>query len=92
MALKETLLEVTVSLPEELVEYADLRAKELHTSRSEIISSALSAIRASETEKLAAEGYHHYAAEASDFAHASGRAVAESWNEIWQSSTNGKQD
>jgi metal-responsive CopG/Arc/MetJ family transcriptional regulator len=88
---KGTLLEVTIALPEELVEYADLRAKELHTSRSEIISSALFAIRASETDKLAAEGYRYYAEEASNFAQASERAAAETWDEVWQSSTNGKQ-
>ena len=82
--------EVTVSLPNELLTYADKRAKELNTSRSEIIRSALSAIRASETEALAAEGYQYYANEASDFAHISAHIVAETWDEVWQTSTNGK--
>jgi metal-responsive CopG/Arc/MetJ family transcriptional regulator len=61
MTLNKTLREVTVSLPDELLDYADQRAKELKTSRSEIIRNALSAVRASETEKLAAEGYRYYA-------------------------------
>jgi hypothetical protein len=87
----DALRKVTVSLPEELIKYADQRAKALSTSRSEIISNALSTIRASETEALAAEGYRYYADEASDFAYASGRAVAETWDEVWLSSTNGKQ-
>jgi metal-responsive CopG/Arc/MetJ family transcriptional regulator len=91
MALNKTHRQVTISLPEELVEYADQRAKELNTSRSEVISNALSTARTSETEELAAEGYRYYSDEASDFAHVSARAVAETWNDVWQSSTNEKQ-
>lgn len=94
MSPNKTLREVTVSLPSELLNYADQRAKELNTSRSEIISSALAAIRAAETamgkEGVAAEGYQYYAEEASDFAHSSARMVAETWDEVWQTSTNGK--
>jgi metal-responsive CopG/Arc/MetJ family transcriptional regulator len=91
MVNNETLREVTVSLPDELLAYADQRARELNTSRSEVISQALSAIRASETEELATEGYRYYADEASEFAQVSARAVAETWDDIWQGSINGNQ-
>ena len=90
MALNKTHQDVTISLPKELVEYADQRAKELNTSRSEVIRDALSSARASETDELAAEGYRYYADEASEFAQASNHAVAESWDDVWQTATNEK--
>ena len=70
---------VTVSLPEELVVYADRRADEGGINRSQVISQALAYMMASEEERLAAEGYAFYAAEAGEFAAASAQGVAETW-------------
>ena len=72
---------VTISLPAELVHFADQRARELSASRSQVIGQALSASRRREEERLAAEGYRYYAEEASDFAESSSRAVTEAWTE-----------
>jgi hypothetical protein len=44
-----------------------------------VISLALAAVKTSEAEQLAASGYRFYAEEASEFAAASRRAVAEAW-------------
>jgi metal-responsive CopG/Arc/MetJ family transcriptional regulator len=74
---------ITISLPEELVEYADHRAKELNASRSQVIGMVLSAVMAQEEEQLAAEGYRFYAQEASEFADAASQAVAEAWTDNW---------
>jgi metal-responsive CopG/Arc/MetJ family transcriptional regulator len=68
---------ITVSLPSDLVEYADSRAGRDHLSRSQIIGQALAEARAREQARLAAEGYRFYAAEASEFAEASLGAVTE---------------
>lgn len=59
---------VTITLPEELVIYADRRADESGTSRSQVISRALATLMLSEEEALAAEGYQLYAVEAEAFA------------------------
>jgi metal-responsive CopG/Arc/MetJ family transcriptional regulator len=68
---------VTISLPADLLAYADAQAERRSTSRSQVISEALAARKAAEEEALAAEGYRYYAAEASAFAEASAEAVAE---------------
>lgn len=68
---------VTITLPEELVIYADRRADESGTSRSQVISSALATLMLSEEEALAAEGYQFYAAEAETFATISSAANGE---------------
>ena len=68
---------VTVSLPRRLVRYADLRAAELRTSRSQIIGRALSELEARERDELAKEGYLFYALESEEFAAASWKAVSE---------------
>ena len=70
---------VTVSLPEDLVVYADRRADEGGINRSQVISQALAYMMASEDERLAAEGYAFYAVEAGEFAAASAPAVTEAW-------------
>ena len=70
---------ITISLPAGLVEFADREAARLNISRSRLIARVLSEIKAAEEERLAAEGYSFYAQEASEFAEASGRAVAESF-------------
>jgi metal-responsive CopG/Arc/MetJ family transcriptional regulator len=68
---------ITISLPENLVEFADREAARLSISRSRVIAQALSEIKATEEERLAAEGYQFYAQEASEFAQASAAATAE---------------
>ena len=68
---------ITISLPNNLVEFADREAARLSTSRSRVIAQALSEIKAEEEEKLAAEGYQFYAQEASEFAVASAAVIAE---------------
>jgi metal-responsive CopG/Arc/MetJ family transcriptional regulator len=68
---------ITVSLPSDLVDYADSRAARDQTSRSQVIGQALAEAQAREQARLAAEGYRFYAGEAIDFAEASAGAVAE---------------
>ena len=68
---------ITVSLPQELVEFADTVAARMKTSRSRMIAEAIMAQRAREEASLAAEGYRFYAQEASEFAAASLQAVSE---------------
>jgi len=55
---------VTVSLPEELVEYADRLARESSTSRSAVIADLLEWRRARVRDALAREGYAFYGDEA----------------------------
>lgn len=74
-----TTRKITVSLPSDLVEFADRQAAQQHTSRSQIISEALALIRAGEEKRLAAEGYQFYAEESADFAAASAKASADAW-------------
>ena len=68
---------ITISLPDNLVEFADREAARLSTSRSRVIAQALAEIKTEEEERLAAEGYRFYAQEASEFAEASAAALAE---------------
>ncbi|WP_374688762.1 hypothetical protein [Promineifilum sp.] len=68
---------VTITLPDELVVYADRRASSTGTSRSQVISQALASLMSDEERELAAEGYRFYAAEAEEFAAASGPSTAE---------------
>lgn len=70
---------ITISLPENLIEFADQRATRLRTNRSQVISEALTTIKAFEEERLAAEGYQFYAEEAVEFAAVSAEAAAEAW-------------
>ncbi len=67
---------ITVSLPGNLLEYADRRASRMWLSRSQVISEALAEAQAVEQTRLAAEGYRFYAGESSEFADASAQAVA----------------
>ena len=83
---------ITISIPEELVEFADHRARELQTSRSQVIVMALSSAKSGQEERLAAAGYRFYAAESSEFAAASNRATAEAWTDTWTSSEDEGQD
>jgi metal-responsive CopG/Arc/MetJ family transcriptional regulator len=68
---------ITISLPGSLLEYADRRADRARLSRSQVISEALAEAQVVEQTRLAAEGYRFYAGEASEFAEASAKAVAE---------------
>lgn len=68
---------ITISLPGELVAFADQQALETNTSRSQVIGLALEYIKDLEETRLAAEGYQFYAAESAEFAAASATAVAE---------------
>lgn len=68
---------ITISLPSDLVEFADYVAHQTQTSRSQVISQALAGVRMLEQTRLAEEGYRFYAAEAADFAEASSQAAAE---------------
>ena len=78
MCAESTLVrKITISLPSNLVEFADREAVRLSISRSWVIAQALSEIKAEEEERLAAEGYQFYVQEASEFAAASAAAIAE---------------
>ena len=68
---------ITISLPANLLEYADRRASRTRLSRSQVIGEALAEAQAQEQMRLAVEGYRFYAGEASEFAEASAGAVAE---------------
>jgi len=70
---------VTITLPNELVIYADNQAERSGTSRSQVISQALTFLMAAEEERLAAEGYAFYSAEAEEFAAGAAVATAEAW-------------
>lgn len=89
----ELVRKITISLPGELVDYADREARQRRTSRSQVIGQALAQARAREEERLAAQGYRFYAGEAREFAQAAEGAVAEAWAErAWRdgSETHGR--
>ncbi len=89
MAIQEVTRKITISLPEELVEFADARARAWNTSRSRVIGLALSAVKTKEEEILAADGYRFYAGEASEFADAVLAAVTETWTDEWSPTQDG---
>lgn len=68
---------VTITLPLDLVEFADRAAQQAEISRSQVISQALSEAKARVERRLAEEGYRFYAGESVEFATASALAVAE---------------
>jgi metal-responsive CopG/Arc/MetJ family transcriptional regulator len=79
---------VTISLPGDLLAYADRRARRLRISRSQVIGQALAEAQDAERLRLAAEGYAFYAGEAGQFAEASATAVAEAFSG-WPGEENG---
>ena len=83
MITSKSMCKITISLPDELVVFADERARELSTSRSQVIGLALAAVKAREEELSAASGYRFYAQEASEFAAAAQQAAAETWPDEW---------
>ena len=68
---------ITVSMPRDLVQYADLRATTLGISRSQVIGQAVARLRRQDQDQLAEEGYRFYAAESSEFAAISLPATSE---------------
>jgi metal-responsive CopG/Arc/MetJ family transcriptional regulator len=68
---------VTISLPRELLRYADRRASESGRSRSQVIGEAVAKLRARDVEESAREVYAFYAGESEEFAAASLKAVSE---------------
>jgi len=72
---------VTISLPEDLVVFADSKAAESGTTRSRVIGDLLAALRKQEQDALAREGYRFYSQEAEEFAMRSGPAVSEAWDD-----------
>ena len=71
---------VTVSLPTDLVAFADTRAVEQGISRSRLIADLLADLKVRQEDALAAEGYQFYAQEVKEFAEASRSAVSEALN------------
>jgi|JI10StandDraft_1071094.scaffolds.fasta_scaffold684627_1 metal-responsive CopG/Arc/MetJ family transcriptional regulator len=71
---------ITISLPADLLEFADRLAVQIHTSRSQVITQALATARTQEEERLAIAGYRFYAGEATEFAQASAQMSAEAIN------------
>jgi len=70
---------VTISLPVNLLDFADRLAVRVRTNRSQVISQALAAVQAQEEERLAAEGYLFYADESAEFARITASANEEAW-------------
>jgi len=68
---------ITISLPEELIVFADAKATETGTSRSGVISESLAQRLRRERDELAREGYRFFAEESEEFAESSAAAVAE---------------
>ena len=68
---------VTISLPDELVAFADREADRMEMSRSAMIARVLRRAKAEIEEALAAEGYGYYAEESREFSEASAGSVAE---------------
>ncbi len=70
---------ITISLPTDLVDFADEKARLTGTSRSQVISECLASVHKTAEESLAAEGYRYLAEEAREFAETSAGATAEAW-------------
>ncbi|MEX1311426.1 MAG: hypothetical protein AB1Z65_13465 [Candidatus Sulfomarinibacteraceae bacterium] len=72
---------VTISMPHELLAFADRMADALGLTRSGFIAATLEQARETELERLGAEGYQFYSSESSEFAAASEAAVAEAMDD-----------
>ena len=70
---------VTISLPTNLLDFADRLAVRVKTNRSQVISQALAAVQSQEEEHLAAEGYRFYANESLEFAQITAPASTEAF-------------
>lgn len=71
---------VRISLPVDLIAFADWMAERGNTSRSQVISDALAATAVQERERLAQDGYQFYAAELMEFTQAPATATAAAIN------------
>ena len=72
---------VAISVPADLLAFADDQAQREGTSRSAYISRMLAQRKAEIEQRLAAEGYRFYAQEAAAFAEQSAEAAAEAWGD-----------
>jgi len=81
---------VTISLPVNLLDFADRLAAQVKTNRSQVISQALAAVQTQEEERLAAEGYRFYANESLDFAQTTAPASAEAFAAVSPEATDGQ--
>ncbi len=70
---------ITVTLPQETIEYADQLAQRRGKSRSAVVAEALKALRQAELERELAEGYQAMAAESRHFAREAMPLAAEVW-------------
>ncbi|MGH2350689.1 MAG: DUF6364 family protein [Chloroflexota bacterium] len=68
---------VTLSLPKDLVVFADAEAAQQGTNRSRIVAELLAQERQRRRDALAAEGYQFYSSEAREWAGLTQTAVAE---------------
>ena len=75
---------VTISMPQELLSFADRMADALGLTRSGFIAATLEKARENELERLGAEGYRFYSEESSEFAAASESAVAEAMDDEYR--------
>jgi hypothetical protein len=71
MMSKGSAAKITISLPDNLVDYATAKAEKLGISRFQVIAEALAQQQARDQAELAVEGYRFYAEEAKAFAEAS---------------------
>jgi metal-responsive CopG/Arc/MetJ family transcriptional regulator len=70
---------VTVSLPVDLIEFADQFAEQAGTSRSQAMAEALRVLKRAERDRLMAEGFRYYHDDAVQMAE-EGMAAT---NEVW---------
>lgn len=75
---------VTISMPQELLVFADKMADALGLTRSGFIAETLEKARKGELQRLGAEGYQFYSSESSEFAAASEAAVAEAMDDDYR--------
>ena len=74
---RSAIRKVTLSLPDDLVGFADSQAERRRETRSRVIGDLLREAQQRELDTLAGEGYRFFAGEAEEFAAASQRAVSE---------------
>lgn len=74
-----TAQKVTVSLPTDLIAFADEVAIRQGISRSKFIADLIAEYKVRRQDIMAAEGYRFYAQEAENFAAASHSATVEGW-------------
>ena len=84
MSIATAIRKITISMPDDLVYFADKQAKASQTSRSQVISWLLAEAKTRTEAQLAAEGYQFYAQESIEFANATQGVVSFAWtDENW---------